>query len=88
MELNKKIKYLWGIPSYRLRLLFFVTLGVVAILASLIVKNSFWQDILSNFAVIFAAVGFIDFMWDILGGEPMEANMLVSLSSYSNHKGR
>lgn len=78
MELNKKIKYLWGIPSYRLRLLFFVTLGAVAILASLIVKNSFWQDILSNFAVTFAAVGFIDFMWDILGGEPMEANMLVS----------
>lgn len=78
MDFNKKIKYLWGIPAYRVRLLFFVVLGVSAILASLIVQNPFWQDLLSNFAVTFAAVGFIDFMWDLLGGEPMEAKMIYS----------
>ena len=78
MDFNKKIKFLWGIPSYRVRLLFFVILGVSAILASLIVQNPFWQDLLANFAVTFAAVGFIDFLWDLLGGEPMEAKMMYS----------
>jgi hypothetical protein len=80
MNYNKQIKYLWGIPSYRIRLLFFVTIGAAAILASLLVKNAYWQDLLSNFAVTFAAVGIIDFMWDILGGEPMEATMIDSFT--------
>jgi len=85
MNYNKQIKYLWGIPSYRLRLLFFITLGVTAILASLLMKGTYWQDLLSNFAVTFAAVGLIDFMWDILGGEPMEATMINSFGEV-NHR--
>jgi hypothetical protein len=80
MNYNKQIKHLWGIPSYRLRLLFFVVLGTTAILASLLIQNAYWQDLLSNFAVTFAAVGVIDFMWDILGGEPMEATMRDSFA--------
>lgn len=80
MNYNKQIKHLWGIPSYRLRLLFFVVLGTTAILASLLIQDAYWQDLLSNFAVTFAAVGFIDFLWDILGGEPMEAAMRDSFA--------
>jgi hypothetical protein len=80
MNYNKQIKHLWGIPSYRLRLLFFVVLGTTAILASLLIQDAYWQDLLSNFAVTFAAVGVIDFMWDILGGEPMEAAMRESFA--------
>jgi hypothetical protein len=80
MNYNKQIKHLWGIPSYRLRLLFFVVLGTTAILASLLIQNAYWQDLLSNFAVTFAAVGVIDFMWDILGGEPIEVNMRDSFA--------
>ncbi|HET9914471.1 MAG TPA: hypothetical protein VFQ13_21425 [Anaerolineales bacterium] len=80
MNYNKQIKHLWGIPSYRLRLLFFVVLGTTAILASLLIQDAYWQGLLSNFAVTFAAVGVIDFMWDILGGEPMEAAMRESFA--------
>jgi hypothetical protein len=80
MNYNKQIKHLWGIPSYRLRLLFFVVLGTTAILASLLIQDAYWQNLLSNFAVTFAAVGVIDFMWDILGGEPMEATMRDSFA--------
>ncbi|HMR99028.1 MAG TPA: hypothetical protein PKE62_07205 [Anaerolineales bacterium] len=75
MNFNKQIKNLWSIPSYRIRLLFFVTLGTSAILGSLLIQSQYWQDMLSNFAVTFIAVGLIDFIWDILGGEPIEANM-------------
>jgi hypothetical protein len=85
MKLNKQIRYLWAIPSYRVRLLFFVILGAAAILGSLLIKNEYWQGILSNFAVTFTAVGLIDFLWDILGGEPMEANMNSSFLEV-NHK--
>jgi hypothetical protein len=60
--------------------LFFVVLGTTAILASLLIQDAYWQDLLSNFAVTFAAVGLIDFMWDILGGEPMEATMRDSFA--------
>lgn len=75
MNFNKQIKRLWAIPSYRIRLLFFVVLGTATILGSLLIENQYWQGILSNFAVTFTAVGLIDFLWDILGGEPMETNM-------------
>ncbi len=75
MNFNKQIKNLWSIPSYRIRLLFFVVLGASAILGSLLTRDQYWQDILSNFAVTFIAVGLIDFIWDLLGGEPMETNM-------------
>jgi hypothetical protein len=84
MKLNKQIRYLWAIPSYRVRLLFFVILGTAAIMGSLLIKNQYWQGILSNFAVTFTAVGLIDFLWDILGGEPMEANMNNSFLEVNN----
>lgn len=80
MNYNKQIKHLWGIPSYRLRLLFFVVLGTTTILASLLIRDAYWQGRLSNFVVTFAAVGVIDFMWAILGGEPMEADMRDSFA--------
>ncbi len=88
MNYNKQIKHLWGIPSYRLRLLFFVALGTAAILASLLIQDTYWQDLLSNFAVTFAAVGFIDFLWDILGGEPMEATMRDSFAEVNTKLSR
>ena len=84
MNYNKQIKHLWGIPSYRIRLLFFITLGGAAILASLLATDTFWRDLLSNFAVTFAAVGVINFMWDIVGGEPMEATMINSFTEVND----
>lgn len=84
MNFNKQIRSLLSVPSYRVRLLFFVTLGSSAILGSLLVKDPYWQDILSNFAVTFIAVGLIDFIWDVLGGEPMEINMHNSFVEVNN----
>ncbi len=84
MNFNKQIKNLWSIPSYRIRLLFFVVLGASAILGSLLTGNSYWQDMLSNFAVTFIAVGLIDFIWDLLGGEPMEEKMNSSFVEINN----
>lgn len=84
MNFNKQIRNLWAIPSYRIRLLFFVILGTSTILGSLLIKDQYWQSILSNFAVTFTAVGLIDFLWDILGGEPMEANMNSSFAEVNN----
>ncbi|MBS4034252.1 MAG: hypothetical protein KGZ85_07310 [Ignavibacterium sp.] len=84
MNINKQLKNLWSIPSYRIRLLFFVVLGTSAILASLLIENPYWQGMLSNFAVTFIAVGLIDFIWDLLGGEPMETNMINSFVEVNN----
>lgn len=84
MNFNRQIKNLWSIPSYRIRLLFFVVLGASAILGSLLISNEYWQGVLSNFAVTFIAVGLIDFIWDILGGEPMETNMNNSFVEVNN----
>lgn len=84
MNFNKQIRRLWAIPSYRIRLLFFVILGTATILGSLLIENQYWQGILSNFAVTFTAVGLIDFLWDILGGEPMETNMNNSFIEVNN----
>ena len=67
MKIKNQIKALWAIPSYRTRLVFFVVLGVASLSLSQLIKNEYWQGILSNFAVTFTAVGFIDFLWDILG---------------------
>lgn len=50
----------------------------------MLIKNQYWQGILSNFAVTFIAVGLIDFIWDVLGGEPMEANMNNSFIEVNN----
>lgn len=84
MNLNKQIRNLWSIPSYRIRLLFFVVLGATTILGSMLIKDVYWQGILSNFAVTFLAVGLIDFIWDILGGEPMETSMNNSFIEVNN----
>jgi len=84
MKFNKQIRNLWAIPSYRIRLLFFVILGTSTILGSLLIKNEYWQGILSNFEVTFTAVGLIDFLWDILGGEPMETRMNNSFLEVNN----
>lgn len=80
MDYRARIKLLLSLPSYRMRLAFFVVLGGTMILASYLVSDPFWKDILVQFAVVFIAVGLIDFVWDFLGGTPIELQMTRALS--------
>lgn len=72
MQARKRIKQLLGEPSYRIRLGFFSLLGTTVILLSILVKNAFWSNVFFEFAIVFIAVAMIDFLWDFLGGDPME----------------
>jgi hypothetical protein len=74
----QRIKSLWSLPTYRSRLIFFVILGVAVILASRLVQNPFWVDLLTQFAVVFIAVSLTSFVWDFLGGDPMELRFTQS----------
>lgn len=61
-------------PAYRTKLGFFLVLGLsIGSLGVLLQSRfQFWGGILLEFAVAFAAVGVLQFLWDFLGGEPME----------------
>jgi len=82
MDYRARIKLLLSLPSYRMRLAFFIVLGGAIILTSYLVSDSFWKDILVQFAVVFIAVGLVDFVWDILGGDPMELRMVNAFSDF------
>ena len=88
MDYRARIKLLFSLPSYRIRLAFFVVLGGAMILASFLVTDLFWKDILVQFAVVFIAVGLVDFMWDILGGDPMEIRMVRAFGDFDDRLDR
>ncbi len=58
--------------EWRTKLVVFVVLGAAIILLAMIIETEPWRGILGNFAVTFLAVGLIGFLWDILGGDPLE----------------
>ncbi|HKZ82600.1 MAG TPA: hypothetical protein VJ793_02960 [Anaerolineae bacterium] len=70
---KERIRSLLRQPLYRARLAVFMLLGVVLFLAALLVNPSLSvSSILIDFAIVFVAVGLISFMWDFLGGDPIE----------------
>ena len=72
MEGWKRIKQLLSEPTYRTRLAVFVLIGIVFTLLATMIPNPFWSGLLLEFAVVFDAVALIQFLWDFLGGDPME----------------
>src|SRR2546423_7001537 len=57
-------------------LVVFILMRIVIFLISLWIGNPFFQGILSNFLVTFLAVAFIQFLWDFLGGDPVESKFI------------
>jgi hypothetical protein len=49
-------------------------LGIAIFLLSALLRSvsAFWSDLLLEFAVVFDAAALIQFLWDFLGGDPME----------------
>src|SRR3972149_6209192 len=80
MNYRKRIKRLLSVPTYRTRLFFFVVLGGLVFFASLSVPDSVLKDILLQFAVVFIAVGLVDFAWEFLGGTQLELQMTHDFS--------
>lgn len=72
MKYSTRIKELLKTPSYRVRLGFFIVTGLMFIAISLLISNTAVQNLTLNFATTFMAVGLISFMWDFLGGDPIE----------------
>lgn len=72
MQVLERIRQLLRDPTYRTRLAFFGLLGIVVILLAIVIKDPFWSSVFSEFAVVFSAVALIEFLWDFLGGDPME----------------
>jgi len=68
----ERIKQLLGETTYRTKLAFFTLLGGLIILFAIVIEYPFWSNMLLEFAVTFGAVALIQFLWDFLGGEPME----------------
>jgi len=61
-------------PAYRTKLAFFLILSFTVVLLAVLLKSRspFWSEVLLEFAVTFGAVGILQFLWDFLGGDPME----------------
>jgi hypothetical protein len=72
MKPYERIEQLLGEPTYRTKLAFFALLGGLITLLAVVIKHPFWSNVLLEFAVTFGAVALIQFLWDFLGGEPME----------------
>lgn len=75
MKVSERIKQLLSEPTYRTRLAVFVLLGGVFTLLAIVIPSPFWSNLLLEFAVVFDAVALIQFLWDFLGGDPMEVQI-------------
>ncbi len=75
MKTWERIKQLLGEPTYRTKLGFFFLIGIVIILFGSFVTDPTLQNIFQQFAVTFSAVAVIQFLWDFLGGEPVEVKI-------------
>jgi hypothetical protein len=71
MKILERVKQLLSEPTYRTKLAFFVLMGVVVSLLAILVNDP-WKSFFQDFAVVFITVAVIQFLWDFLGGEPME----------------
>lgn len=74
----RRLKKLFSEPEYRRSLAYFIVLGLMIFLCARLIENEFWSNLLIDFAVVFIAVGLVDATWNILGGDPMELQMLYS----------
>jgi hypothetical protein len=75
MNYRGRIRLLLSISTYRTRWAFFVVLGGAVFIASFLATDAVLRDILRQFALTFVAVGAVDFVWDILGGDPLELQL-------------
>ena len=71
-RIKQRIKQHLALHEWRTKLFVFAVLGVAIILLAVMIQTEPWRGILGNFAVTFLAVALIDFLWDILGGNPLE----------------
>ena len=72
--------------GYRLRLIIFVLLGLTIFLASALLEDHpSLRDAALEFGVAFSAVGLISFLWDFLGGDPIEHRLQSRLSDLDGH---
>ncbi len=76
MKQSTRIKQLFQIPSYRTRLGLFLTIGGLLLLISLFAPlDPTWQNVGTNIATTFIGVGLISYLWDFLGGDPIEVKV-------------
>jgi hypothetical protein len=81
MNYRDRIKALLGVATYRTRLVFFGVLGVLIFLVSFLVVDQVLREVLRGFSLTFMAVGAVDFVWDILGGDPLELQLTRDLGN-------
>jgi hypothetical protein len=73
MKQPMRIKQLFKIPSYRLRLGFFLAIGFSLVLLSIYaLKDPPWQNLVLSIATAFIGVGLVNYLWDFLGGDLLE----------------
>ncbi len=79
MKRSTRIKQLFQIPSYRTRLGLFLTIGGLLISISLLAPiDPKWQNLGTNIATTFIGVGLVSYLWDFLGGDPIETKIVES----------
>ena len=81
MKRLERIKNLFSLGEYLRRVAYFVVLGAAIFLSALIVKDPFWNDVLVQLSLVFIAVGLVSIVWDIVGGDPMELQMVRLFSN-------
>lgn len=88
MKQTTRIKRLLRMPSYRIRLALFVVLGGLLIYISLAVPNeSIWQNLGTSIATTFIGVGLISYLWDFLGGDPIEVKIAEGFDALESQLG-
>ncbi len=81
MNYRERLKVLLSVATYRTRLVFFVVLGGLIFIASFLVVDQVLQEVLRGFSLTFMAVGAVDFVWDILGGDPTDLQLTRDFSN-------
>jgi hypothetical protein len=74
-SLFNRIGNLFKKPEYRTKLLVFVLVGLVLFLSAILVQDEFWSEVMLQLALTFAAVAFVQVLWDFLGGDPLELKL-------------
>jgi hypothetical protein len=73
-----RLKKLFSAREFRLNQLIFLLVGAFLFSISFLIPDKFWADVVKDFAITFVAVAVVQFLWNVLGGDPLELEIKTS----------
>ena len=76
-----RLKKLFSDREFRLNQFIFLLVGAFLFSISFLIQNEFWADVVKDFAITFVAVALVQFIWNVLGGDPLELEIRTSTAA-------